>query len=84
MIRSPPSRSSPPINCPAGLLQPMITHGLKLLQLHPTTTHSHTNPLPKGSLWPSSADLALLATTRVAPTNARCTRPSQPNPHSAR
>jgi len=39
MIRSPPSRSSPPINCPAGLLQPMITHGLKLLQLPP---HDHS------------------------------------------
>jgi hypothetical protein len=49
------------------------------------TDHSFARePQPKGSLRLSSASLAPLATARAAPTNARCTRPSQPNPHSAR
>jgi Putative transposase len=78
MIRSPSSRSSPPINLSCWLA---AANDHAWPECAPTAPDDHSfaqSPSAKGSLRTSSAGLTLLVTARAVPINARCTPRSKP------
>ena len=84
MIQSPSSRSSPPINL-SRWLAAANDHAWSERAPTAPNHHSFAHEAPAQRLIAASSPaLTFLDTARAAPTNARCTRRSQPNPHSAR